>query len=129
MGWGPESRILLNTSSKKTFRSLLGATGRFPVRPESGDSAQYFFKKKPSGRLSSRRKVAISLGTSANRLWYMYQECNSRLSVAHIRPQSSPQVTRSQLQGWPHIDLIDPDFLIQEVVTKKMKVFLGIGAR
>ena len=45
MGWGPESRILLNTSSQKTFRSLLGATGRFPVRPESGDSAQYFLKK------------------------------------------------------------------------------------
>ena len=45
MGEGPESRIPLNTSSKKTFRSLLGATGRFLGRPESGDSAKYFLQK------------------------------------------------------------------------------------
>ena len=72
MGWGPESRILLNTSSKKNLpvvsgsdRKISRATGKWRFR-------QVLPQRKPSGRLSSRRKVAISLGTSANRLWCNY---------------------------------------------------------
>ena len=92
-GWGPESRILLNTSSKKTFRSLLGATGRFPVRPESGDSAQYFLKKNLPVAFQAAGKSQYRLGLLPT---------DSGISIKNVALALAPHFS-------------DLDFLIQRV--------------
>ena len=94
--WGEDRRIAISAhiSSKKTFRSLSGATGEFLWQPEKWRFRVGLPRKEFSGPISSHRRMLISSGASSEQ-FFGPVACGQKVAI-WLGTSSQPHVPRNE---------------------------------